>query len=353
MRPDFSIRPVAINVRYQACALTGFQRYMDELVARFDGALAYVAPGRYLGRAGGHLWEQLILPRLVRGKLLFSPTNTGPLRVKKQVVTIHDVFQLDHPEALTHKFAVWYRFLTPRLAHRAAHVVTISEFSKQRLLTHVPMDERRITVIPNGVDGKFRPFSSDELAEQRSVLGLPSRSYVLCVGSLEPRKNIGRLLQAWAHIRTKIDEGMWLIITGKMGNERILEKTIGLDALPPRVHLTGHVPDEDLPGLYAGATVFAFPSVYEGFGLPPLEAMAAGVPVLTGNQASLPEVVGDAGMMVDPFDVDALADGLLRLLKAPDLRTRLRCKGLERARQFTWEATAEKTWAVLEGEAST
>ena len=143
---------------------------------------------------------------------------------------------------------------------------------------------------------------------------MPCRHYVLCVGSLEPRKNLPRLLQAWSRIQSEVPGNVWLVLTGKKGNERIFADAAGLSRLPPRVHLTGHVPDDVLPALYAGAIAFAYPSVYEGFGLPPLEAMAAGIPVLTGNQTSLPEVVGDAGVMVDPYDVDALADGLLRLL---------------------------------------
>ncbi len=145
-----------------------------------------------------------------------------------------------------------------------------------------------------------------------------------------------------------IEDDIWLVLTGKQDNTNLFAQVAGLDGLPPRVHLTGHVPDETLPALYAGAMVFAFPSLYEGFGLPPLEAMASGVPVLTGNQTSLPEVVGNAGVMVDPYDVDAIADGLLGLVEDENLRTRLISIGDERARQFSWDVTAEKTWSVLQ-----
>jgi glycosyltransferase involved in cell wall biosynthesis len=297
----------------------------------------------------GHLWEQLVLPATVRGRVLFSPSNTGPLRVKRQVVTLHDAVPLDHPEWLNSRFAAWYRFLTPRLVRRVAHVITISEFSKQRLLENTKLDEKHVTVIHLGVDQRFQPLSLEEAWTRLNDLNLPSRHYVLCVGSLEPRKNLSRLLQAWSRIQASVPDDIWLVLTGKKGNARVFANDAGLDQLPPRVHLTGHVPDAVLPALYAGALVFAFPSVYEGFGLPPLEAMASGVPVLTGNRASLPEVVGAAGVMVDPYDVDALAEGLQGLIMDETLRARLSPLGLARAKQFSWDTTAERTWHILEG----
>ena len=338
---------VYINTRVLQSHTTGVQRYTLELLARLGSQVKQVRPGRTLTGFSGHAWEQFILPGKVRGNTLFSPSITGPLAVKKQVVVMHDVVPLEHPEWLNPKFATWYRFLVPKLARRVAHIITISEFSKSRILAHAPMDESRITVTPLAADPKFHPMSPEELDVRWRALNLPSRHYVLCVGSLEPRKNLARLLQAWVQIEKRIPNDVWLVLTGKRGNARVFANEAGLSELPPRVHLTDHVKDGHLPALYAGALVFAYPSVYEGFGLPPLEAMACGVPVLTGNQTSLPEVIGDAGVMVDPYDVDALADGLLRLVDDGALRRQCRCKGLERAKQFSWDETARRTWDIL------
>ena len=339
---------IIINTRTLLSHLTGVQRYTNELITRFGSNALEFSPNRRLSGLGGHAWEQFILPGLVRGNTLFSPSITGPLALRKQVVAMHDVVPLDHPEWLNPKFAAWYGFLVPKLARRVAHVVTISEFSKSRILAHTLMDEGQITVTPLAADTKFRPLSQDVIEESLGSLNLPTRHYILCVGSLEPRKNLARLLQAWRLIEKRIPDDVWLVLTGKQGDARVFAHEAGLDELPRRVHLTGHVDDEQLPALYAGALVFAYPSVYEGFGLPPLEAMACGVPVLTGNQTSLPEVVGDAGVMVDPYDVDALANGLQRLVEDSAMRDQLRSKGLVRAKQFSWDETARRTWEILE-----
>lgn len=342
-----------MNTRVLQSHTTGVQRYILELQARFGGKVEVIAPKQSLAGVHGHAWEQFVLPSKVRGKVLFSPSNTGPLAATSQVVTLHDVVPLDHPEWLNTKFAAWYRFLTPRLVKRAAHVITISEYSKERILAHTSIDESRITVIPNGVDARFRPHTPDEVVEKLNGLDLPSRHYALCVGSLEPRKNLARLLQAWSRIQADIPDDIWLVLTGKRGNSRVFAEAAGMDALPPRVHLTGHVADDVLPALYAGAVAFVFPSLYEGFGLPPLEAMASGVPVLTGNRASLSEVVGDAGFMVDPARVDEIAEGLLALIDNEGLRKELIGKGLLRAEQFDWAKTAGRTWNVLRQVAQT
>jgi len=339
---------IAVNTRILGSHLTGAQRYTLELLSRFGNKVEVIKPSAPMHGVIGHAWEQLVLPGQLRGKLLFSPSNTGPLAVKNQVLTIHDVVPLDHPEWLNPRFATWYQFLIQKLAKRVAHVLTVSEFSKQRLLAHVPMDEHRITVTLNGVDKKLHPMSRSEVSTSLSVLQLPSQNYVLCVGSIEPRKNIARLIKAWSLVQHDIPDDTWLILTGHKGNARVFADVAGLSTLPPRVHLTGHVDDEQLPALYAGATAFVYPSEYEGFGLPPLEAMASGVPVLTGNMTALPEVIGDAGLMVDPFDVEAIADGLKRIILDSRLREELRMRGLERAKRFTWDATAEDTWNILQ-----
>jgi glycosyltransferase involved in cell wall biosynthesis len=183
------------------------------------------------------------------------------------------------------------------------------------------------------------------VAAVRSRYRLPE-GYVLFVGSVERRKNLRGLLQAYARL-LETDVACPLVIVGtRRRGAGEIGRTLQELHLEESVIFTGYVPDADLPAIYTGADLFVFPSLYEGFGLPPLEAMACGTPVVCSNAASLPEVVGDAAIMVDPYDVEGLAEAMLRVLTDADLREHLRRKGLERARQFTWERTARETVAV-------
>jgi len=339
---------IYVNSRILDYSITGVQRYLLELLQRMPSdRIQQIVPQHPLSGARAHLWEQTVLPLRTRGRLLWSPSNTGPLAVSRQVVTIHDVVPIDHPEWLNPRFSAWYRFLTPKLARRVARVVTVSEFSKSRLMETTGVAEEKVIVVPSGVDTRFGPQSREDVDSAIQKLELPTSRYVLSLGSLEPRKNLGRLLRAWEVIYRRLPEDVWLVVSGAKGKSLVFQDVPELEALPPHVFLTGHVPDELLPSLYAGAMAFAYLSVYEGFGLPPLEAMASGTPTLVGNRASLPEVVGDAAVQVDPFNIEAVADGLHRLIEDSSLRAVLREKGLERAGQFNWDKTAEQTWRVL------
>ncbi|MHB1282735.1 MAG: glycosyltransferase family 4 protein [Sulfuriferula sp.] len=338
---------LVVNTRILQSHTTGVQRYLLELLARMP-ELQQIAPARVLAGMRGHAWEQLRLPALCRGNLLWSPSNTGPLAVRNQVVTIHDVVPLDHPEWLNPRFAAWYRFLTPRLARRVRHVIVDSDFTRQRLIAHSRIDPSRITVVHCGVDARFQPQVPGTIAAARAALQMPAGRYVLSVGSLEPRKNLGRLLLAWEHLLPTMPPDVWLVLAGAKGKTLVFADVPALQRLPERVFLSGYVPDELLPAMYAGAMAFVYPSVYEGFGLPPLEAMACGTPVIVGNRTSLPDVVGDAGVVVDPTNNDAIAAGLSALIETESLRAGLIPKGLARAAQFSWDATAQKTRDVLQ-----
>jgi glycosyltransferase involved in cell wall biosynthesis len=252
----------------------------------------------------------------------------------------------DCPEGFNARFAAWYQFLLPRLARRARRVITDSEFIKERILKHTKVDAEKVVVIYLGVDNRFCPEAISRIEETIATLKLPSRRYVLAVGSLEPRKNLARLFQAWALVEKRMPD-VWLVVAGASGSARVFSEG-EFAAVPPRVFFAGQVSDELLPALNAGATAMAYPSIYEGFGLPPLEAMASGTAVLVGNRASLPEVVGDAGLLVDPLDVKAIGDGLRRLVQDVALREDLRHKGLLRAKKFSWDETARRTWNVLQ-----
>jgi len=337
---------VSVNTRILASPTTGVQRYLTELLERIP-TVQTLAPVRRLAGLAGHAWEQGILPAHARGTVLWSPSNTGPLAVHNQVVTIHDVVPLEHPEWLNARFAAWYRFLIPRLARRAARVIAVSEFTKERLLAYSKVDPDKITVVHSGVGKQFSPRPACDVARARAALSIPDGPYVLAVGSLEPRKNLGRLLAAWARLLQGLPANVSLVVTGGKGKQTVFADVPELRCLPERVHLTDYAPDEVLPGLYTGASVFVYPSVYEGFGLPPLEAMACGTPVIVGNRASLPEVVGDAGVSVNPYDIDAIATAIAQVLVDPAIRAKLAPAALQRASRFSWDRAATQTWNVL------
>ena len=341
---------ILINTRLLAAETTGLQRYLKELIIRFPPRFKTISPSRTSGVIGSHLWEQTVLPfKIKKGDYLFSPGNSGPISVSRQIVTIHDVAPLDRPDWFGRPRARWFQFMTPRLAGQAAHVITDSEYSKQRLLIHAPIDERKITVIPIGVDKCFSPQPHEQIERMRRAMNLPEGQYVLCVGTiLDKRKNIIRLLEAWSKIENDIPKDVWLILAGKHDDKDFRANLAQAGISPSRVYLSGHFPEEWMPALYSGALAFAFPSLYEGFGLPPLEAMACGAPVLTSNLTSLPEVVGDAAWLVDPLDVGQITDGLVRLIEDNALRSQLIAKGLKRSALHDWDESARQTWALLE-----
>ena len=338
--------PISVNGRFALQRITGVQRYAHELTSRIGAELSVVTPRSSGAGVRGHLWEQGILPARVRGDLLWSPCNTGPLTVPRQVVTIHDCGFFDQANCYSPKFARWYQWLIPRLAKRARKVITVSEFSRQRLLQHTGVAEERVVVIPNGVGRQFSVVSSDRQAEVRERLKLPSH-YVLYVGSLEPRKNLTGLLEAWRQLPVT-QWGLSLVLVGGSGGQF---QSVNLVNDLPSVVVAGYVSDTDLPAVYAAAELFVYPSLYEGFGLPVLEAMACGTPVVCSNSSALPEAAADAGVLVDPHDPAAIAEGMRRVIDDPALQAELRQRGLQRARDYTWDRAAGATWQLLQATA--
>lgn len=336
---------VAVNARSLARRMTGVERYAHEVTRRIGPRVRLVRAGNGASGLNGHLWEQFHLPRRLKpGELLWSPANTGPLWVSRQVVTIHDLSPFDFPQGLNPRFRAWYRLLLPILARRARRVIADSVYSRSRVIERLGVPPGKVIVIPCGVDqAHFSPRPASEVAAVRRRYRLPSR-YMLAVGSLAARKNLGRLLCAWERSGLGHD-GIGLVVAGGRGGAFLPPR---LDRRLDGVRWPGYVPDRDLPALYSGALAFVMPSLYEGFGLPVLEAMACGAPVIAGQRAALPEVVGEAGWLVNPRDVEALSAALYRAVGDPHWRTEFSKRGLVRAEAFPWERTAKEVWEVLE-----
>jgi len=341
------MKPIAVNARFYAHRPTGMQRYAIELASRFNNLAETVRPPTPLTGMAGHFWEQICLPSAARGRVLWSPNNTGPVSTYRQVCTFHDLIPLDNPEWFSPRFSAWYGWLMPRLARKVAHIIAVSEFTRNRIVELCGVRPGKVTVVPNGIDRRFSLRPVEEVIAAREDLGIPAGQYLLFVGSLEPRKNLSRLLQAWERALRHLPDDTWLVVAGAKGRSQVFSQ-VPLQQLPARVHLTGYVRDESLPALYSGALALVYPSLYEGFGLPPLEAMACGTPVITSRTTSLPEVTGDAAILVDPLDVDQIASAIARIAADSGLRIDLSRRGMARAANYSWDAAASATLKVLE-----
>jgi glycosyltransferase involved in cell wall biosynthesis len=335
--------PVLINARAATRPeLGGVERWAREMAARLPAldpaAYEVVRPPRRLVHRAGHAWEQVALPlhaRRRRAALLLGPANLAPLAYDRNVVVVHDAAALREPAWYSRAYVTWQRAILPALARRALHLVTVSQFSRGELVELLGADPGRITVIPGGVDERFRPGA--EPARR-------PRPYVLTVASRTARKNLGALRLTAERLRR---EGVDLLAVGGDRPQFRAEARAGASrpGEPGEFGLVwlGHVDDAELPGLYAGAEAFVLPSRYEGFGLTVLEAMASGTPVVASNVTALPEVVGDAGLLVDPGDPAAIADAVDRARGDADLARR----GAERARAWSWRRTAGEMHTLL------
>jgi glycosyltransferase involved in cell wall biosynthesis len=228
-------------------------------------------------------------------------------------------------------------------ARKASKIIAISENTKKDIIDYFRIDEEKIRVIYLGVDRQFSPQPDTNEVGVLSKYNLP-RGYILSVGTLEPRKNILRLINAYKMVASTGEPVPKLVIVGGQGwRNEDLGKLVRESGLADRVVLVGYVPDEDLPTLYRNAAVFVYPSLYEGFGLPPLEAMACGTPVITSNISSIPEVVGDAAILIDPYNTTEIAQAIASVLNNKELRDRLKMNGLVRSNLFSWDKTARET----------
>ncbi|MDQ3817470.1 MAG: glycosyltransferase family 4 protein [Acidobacteriota bacterium] len=261
------------------------------------------------------------------------------------VATVHDLSFEHLPDTFKRRSRAQLRLTVRRTARMASHIIVPSEHTRRDLIETYKIGPERVSVTPLAAPEHFAPAVETEVRRVRERYKIAG-DYILAVGSIQPRKNLTRLIHAYSLLRPRRARAKLpkLVLVGKLawlyGETLRAIREQGIEAL---TILTGYVPEADLPALYTGALSFVYPSYFEGFGLPPLEAMRCGAPVIAGDRTSLPEVVGDAGLLVDPFDVEALARAIARVIDDHDLRARLREKGLERAGHFSWRATARLT----------
>jgi glycosyltransferase involved in cell wall biosynthesis len=295
---------------------------------------------RFFGR---HVqWPAAI--RKLRPHAYFGPAGAMPLRDVgcPAVITIHDLAIYRNSKWFPGGQPLSTRFVVPRSVLRADVLISVSESTADDLVELFGVERSRIEVVPHGVSARFRPMSAQERSDARARLNLPDR-FILFVGTIEPRKNLDTLLDAWALMRDRPD----LVVVGSWGwrYEAIREK---MERLGPRLHHLDSVDPDELPVIYNLARVLAHPAWYEGFGLPPLEAMACGTPVVVSDRSSLPEVVADAGVVVPADQPEAWRKTLEEVIADTDLAADLRHRGILRAAQFSWERAAQLTWRAID-----
>lgn len=357
------MKPVLVNGRFLAQRITGVQRYGREILRAIDRLLGselelaqrwsfaiLVPPGtpkrlplsaiglREIGRFQGHLWEQLELPRYAGRDLLLNLCNTAPVIGSNMISTLHDASVYAIPEAYSAAFRLWYRTMFPILGRRSRRVVTVSEFSRRELERCAGIPRTSTTAILESGEHILEQAADESVLER---LRLRPHRYVLAVSSQSPHKNLIGLQRA-AALLTK--QGITMVVVGG-GNSRVFSQPAPVGAA---LRHTGYVSDPELRALYEKAVCFVFPSFYEGFGLPPLEAMSCGCPVVVSRAASLPEVCGDAAVYCDPEDPADIATAIGTVIDDTRLQDDLRRRGKERAAHFTWDRAGRSLLSLID-----
>jgi PST family polysaccharide transporter len=354
-------RKVFVNGRFLTQRVTGVQRYAREVLAALDAVAAddpslgldlevLAPPGveppplrairfRNVGPLSGNLWEQIVLPWAARGALLHSFSATGPLLKRRQTVTIHDASVYTVPFAFSWTFRTWYRFLLRVLATRSPCVLTVSRFSRSEVARYFGCDESKIRVSVEGWQ-HIRRFEADAGILERH--GLRPRRYVLAVSSPTPNKNFRLIARAIESIEAPDFD---VVLVGSVDGKVFARGEVPRASF---VKCVGYVSDAELRALYESAGVFVYPSLYEGFGIPAIEAMACGCPVIASRASALPEVCGDAALYVSPYDAQELASAIVRLMESEDARRALVDKGRARIEAYSWTLAARAQVACMD-----
>lgn len=339
-----------VNARFLTQPISGVQRFAIEISKNLaeHPEITFLAPKNILhedlakslkvkviGRFKGHLWEQFDLPVFLRNQqspILLNLSNTAPLFYSKNIVIIHDMAVWDVPQSYSFIFRKFYSFLLPRIARSAVKVFTVSEFSKKRIKEVLQIDT---DVVYNSVSEKF-VVPSERNKENK----------ILAVSSLDPKKNFENLIKAFQLAKLKDFKLIVLGTKNKVFKSKHLEKLIHAD---PNIEFTGYVSDEELIKHYQSATVFVFPSFYEGFGIPPLEAMACGCPTIVSDIPSLREICQDASIYVDPFSISDIAQKLTQTCSSRTIQETITQRGITRVKSFSWKTSANLLIQLIVG----
>ena len=348
---------IVVNARFLTQQTTGVQRYAAEIGRRlkklvpdivfvsphntFHNELANHLETQRIGRFKGHLWEQYSLPRFLRRQkdrpLLVNLANTAPLYYRPKIVTIHDLAFMRNSAWYGRRFNFYYKTLIPRIAKTSVKVVTDSLFSKKEIMQLLHLHDARVEVVPCAV-------SESILAASKTGLTNAHGDYILAASSPSPRKNIKRIVEAFERLK---HPNLKLLIVGSDNGSVFGRKFQDMIQPGENVIFLGYASDAELARLYTHAKLLIFASLYEGFGIPPLEAMACGCPCLVSNTSSLPEVCGDAALYCDPYDVADITARMKSLLNDEGLRRQYIARGRERVRKFSWDESAKKLVGII------
>lgn len=351
------IDKVIVNARFLAQRLTGVQRFSMELSLQLKRILGdkviFVSPYniiqteiarsldvKVIGKYTGYLWEQIELPLWLKchgTPKLLNLCNVAPLYYRNNYVTIHDITWVRYPNAYSSMFRMIYNFMIQRLCHNAKHLFTVSEFSHSEISHYYRIPLKKISVIYNAVDNKFSPVVDGQLRNEH---------YFVAVSSLKENKNFPVVLESFKRLQKRLPK-VKLYIIGDLQDKNF--RTVDLEEYmqDPQIRFLGRVSDEDLIRYYSNAIAFIFPSFYEGFGLPVLEAQACGCPVISSNCSSLPEVLHKSGLYNSPLDINGFIDKMIQLATDDVLRTGLIQQGFENIKRFSWENSAKRLSILL------
>ncbi len=347
---------ICINCRFLSQQITGVQRYAIEICLQlrlFDKNIIFLSPGniihqsiaeklnvKIIGTKSGYYWEQVELPHWLKkhgNPLLVNLCNIAPLRYNNNSITIHDIAVLKHKEWFSKKFYLFYKAVMPLLVKRAKKIFTVSEFSKSEIISYFSINPDRVFVVNNAVSKTISPNDTSDRWE------LNDKKYILAVSSINPRKNFKTIIEAF----NKIDSDMHLVVAGEANKAFNKVDYINEAVKNKKILFLGYVSDEELGFLYKNAFVFVYISLYEGFGIPMLEAMSCGCPVIASNNTSMLEIGQNAALLVDPLNPEELKKGILDINTDADLRNNLIANGYLVNKEYTWEGSARKLYKRL------